>query len=294
VDRFWQLLRECVVLFDGGLGTELLKEGLPSGACPELWNVEKPEVVRRIHRSYFEAGSDVVSTNSFGGSRLKLASHGLAERCFELNLAAAGNAAEVRPAGKFIAGSLGPTGQFLKPQGKCEEKELEEAFAVQADALAKGGADFLLVETMYDLREALCAVRAARNSSPLSTFVTMTFNRTPRGFFTLMGNSVRQCFQALESAGVSVLGANCTLNIADMADLTLEMRKETSLPLLVQANAGQPSLADDGKVVYSQSPEDYVKYIPRIIANGARLVGGCCGTDPDYVRRMAAVIHSQL
>lgn len=283
-------MRERVLLFDGAMGTELIREGLPQGACPELWNVEKPAIIKKIHQSYFDAGTDAVSTNSFGGNRIKLASHKLEGRCFELNFAAARNAAEVKPEGKFVAGSIGPTGKFLKPHGDYEEKDFEEAFAVQAEGLTKGRVDFLLIETMYDLREALCALRAARSVSSLPVFITMTFNRTPRGFFTLMGNGIRQCLQELGGNGAIVLGANCTLNSADMADLVREMRRETSLPLLAQPNAGQPVLSPGDKVTYSQNVDDYVRYIPLLITNGANIIGGCCGTNPDYIRRMAELI----
>lgn len=293
MERFWQLLRERTILLDGALGTELIREELPQGACPELWNIENPDIIKKIHQSYYDAGADAVSTNSFGGNRLKLASHKLEERCFELNFAAAKLAVETKPEGKFVGGSIGPTGKFLKPQGEYEERDFEEAFAIQAEGLTKGGVDFLLIETMYDLREALCALRGARSVSSLPVFVTMTYNRTPRGFFTLMGNSARQCLQELEGNGALVLGANCTLNSADMADLVREMRRETSLSLLAQPNAGQPVLSQGDKVTYSQDVDDYVRHIPLLIANGANIIGGCCGTNPAYIRRMADLIKTK-
>jgi len=293
MDAFWRLLRKRVVLFDGGIGTELMQEGLPQGTCPELWNVDRPEIVRGIHRRYFEAGSDVVSTNSFGGNPVKLAGHKLKDRCREFNLAAGRNAVAEKTGGKFVAGSIGPAGKFLKPTGELEEEDLTRAFAVQAEALAEGGVDFLLVETMYDLREAVCALRGARSVSPLPVFVTMTFGPTPRGFFTIMGNGVRQCIQELEKHHVPVVGANCTLDSAAMVGLVKEFRKETSLPLLIQANAGQPSVSGDGKVIYSQDMDDYIRHIPLIIAGGANLIGGCCGTNPEYIRRMAALIRPE-
>lgn len=290
MDAFWKLARERVLLFDGGMGTELIRHGLSQGVCPELWNVERTEVVRSIHRRYFEAGADVVSTNSFGGSPLKLAAHGLEGRCREFNLAAARNAVAERKPGTFVAGSMGPSGRFLKPAGELEEEEMENAFFVQAEALAEGGVDFLLIETMYDLGEALCALRGARKACPLPVFITMTFGRTPRGYFTVMGHGVRQCVDELVRNDVPVLGANCTLDSAGMVDLVREMRKETSRPLLIQANAGTPAFSADGRMTYSQSIDDYVRHIPAIISSGANFIGGCCGTDPDYIRRMAAIV----
>jgi 5-methyltetrahydrofolate--homocysteine methyltransferase len=279
-----------VVLFDGGLGSELIKKGLPQGVCPESWNIERPEVVREVHRRYFAAGSDVVSTNSFGGSTIKLANYHLEMKCRELNLAAARLAVSERPQGKFVAGSLGPTGKFLKPQGEHEPEAFEQAFAAQAEALAAGGVDVLIIETMYDLQEALCALRACRRASSLPVFATITFNRSRRGFFTLMGDSVAKCAQALEENGAAAVGSNCTLDSAAMADLVKEFSAHTSLPIIAQPNAGQPTIGPGNEVVYSQGVEDYVAAVPAIVANGARIVGGCCGTDPAYIRRMAETL----
>jgi len=287
----YELIKKRTVLLDGGFGTELMKHGFPQGTCPESWNAENPEVIKQIHRSYYEAGSDAVLTNSFGGSRIKMSAYGLEKKSYELNLAAARIANEVKPKGRFLGGSIGPTGKFLKPQGEYEESEFEDSFAEQARGLNDGQADFLLIETQYDLREALCALRGARKASSLPVFVTMTFNRTPRGFFTLMGNSVSQCLKELEGQGVPAVGSNCTLNSEEMTELVGIMRGLTALPIIAQANAGKPSLSSEGEVMYSQGLENYVRFIPRMIKNGANLVGGCCGTNPDYIRRIAQIIR---
>lgn len=287
---FLELVKNRVVLLDGGMGTELIRHGFSQGECPESWNVEKSEIVKKIHQNYYDAGSDVVLTNSFGGSEIKLASHGLKEKCYELNYAAASLANEVKPSGKFVAGSMGPTGKFLKPQGEFTEEEFEDAYAIQAKALTEGRVDFLLIETQYDLKEALCALRAARRSSNLPVFVTMTFNRNPKGFFTFMGNSASQCIEELEAKDVPAVGTNCSLDSKDMVDLIKIMRDTTALPLIAQANAGQPVLLSDGNVTYSQNVDDYVSFIPQMIKNGANIIGGCCGTNPDYIQRMARII----
>lgn len=286
------LIARRTVLFDGAIGTELMKRGFDRGGCPELLNVDRPALVQSVHRDYYAAGSDVVSTNSFGGSPLKLGGFGLAERAEEFNRAAARVAAEVRPPGRYVAGSIGPTGKFLRPQGDLTEAELEGQFAVQARGLVEGGADFLVIETMFDLREALAAVRGARLAAGLPVFVALTFNRTPRGFFTLMGDSPEKCVRALEAEDVPAFGSNCTLTSGDMADLAAVFRKLTPRPLIFQANAGRPEIGPDGTVAYSESAEDYVKNLPRLVANGASAVGGCCGTNPDTIRRMAAVLES--
>jgi len=288
-----ELIEKKTVILDGGMGTELMKRGFSQGECPEKWNIEKPDVLKSIHQSYFEAGSDVVLTNSFGGSQLKLSSYGLDEQCYELNRQAGLLAHAVKTDGKFVAGSMGPTGKFLWPQGDYTESEFEDAYGVQAKGLADGQVDFILIETQYDIKEALCALRAARKNASCPVFVTMTFETYPRGFFTMMGNSVSQCITKLEEENVLVIGANCTLDSEDMAELIKSMRESTSLPLIAQANAGKATLSSDGEVSYSQGIENYAKYVPQIIDNGASLIGGCCGTDPGYIHRIAQILTSK-
>ena len=284
-------VRSRPLLFDGALGTELMKRGLPQGTAPELWNVSHPDVLREIHASYFAAGSDAVSTNSFGGSPIKLASHRLEERRRELNQAAVRCARDARPAGRFIAGSLGPTGKFLKPQGEFTEEEFERAFFVQAEDLAAGGADLIIIETMFDLREAAAALRAARRSSTLPVFITMTFNKTPRGYFTIMGQNVSQCLRELEAQGADAVGANCTLASGEMIGLARELRRNTALPVLVQPNAGQPEASPSGEFVYRQPAAEFARDMAAILAEGVDIIGGCCGTTPEHISRIAALIR---
>lgn len=284
------IIKDRPFLMDGALGTELMKIVTNPGPCPELSNREYPDAVQAVHRDYFEAGADAVTTNSFGASPIKLAAAGLENMARDLCAAAARLAAEVRPSGKFVAGDIGPTGKFLKPQGTFSEQDFEDGFAVQAEGLAEGGADFILIETMFDLREALCAVRGARRGAPgLPVLASLTFNRTRRGFFTLMGDTLEKCTRALEAENLTAFGANCTLSSADMADLVAAWKPLTKTPLIAQANSGKPEISS-GRVVYDQSEDEFLKEIPRLIENGARIIGGCCGTTPSYIRRMAALI----
>ncbi len=285
-----EFLKERKLLLDGGFGTELIKRGFSQGSCPEAWNEEKPDIVKEIHKSYYDAGADAVLTNSFGGTTIKLSPHGLGEKCYELNRTAALIANKVKPEGRYLGGSMGPTGKFLKPIGEYSEEEFEEAYAEQARGLTDGGVDFLLIETQYDLNEALCALRGAQKASDLPVFLTMTFNHHPKGFFTLMGNSVDQFLETMEREGVSVVGSNCTLNSEEMVKMVKILREKTSLPLIAQANAGKPSLSEEGEVAYSQGMEDYLRFIPQIMTNGADIIGGCCGTDPDYIARMSEIV----
>jgi 5-methyltetrahydrofolate--homocysteine methyltransferase len=274
-----ELSRMRTVIFDGAMGTEMMKRGLSQGEAPETWNTGRPEVLREIHSAYFDGGADVVSTNSFGATPIRLASHGLADRARELNMAAARLAASCRPAGKFVAGSLGPTGKFLKPQGDFTESQFEETFGVQAAALAEGGADALIIET--------------RSATDLPVLVTMTYNRTKRGYFTLMGQSVADCVRGLESAGAAAVGANCTLSSDAMIDLARELRLATRLPVIVQPNAGQPRIGREGALVYDQSVDDYVRDVLSIINEGASIAGGCCGTTPAHVRALSLALSGR-
>ncbi len=285
-------MREERILFDGAMGTELMRRGLSKGECPETWNLSFPEKVQEIHQLYFEAGAQVITTNSFGGHPVKLKAYGLEDRAEELNRAAARIAVAIKGEGQFVAGSLGPAGKFLKPFGPLEENELEEGFYLQALALASGGVDALLIETMYDLREAIVALRACQKACPkIPVMVTMTFQRTPKGFFTLMGQKATECMQLLEREGADAVGANCTLTSADMAELAPLLRQATSLPLIIQPNAGQPALDEKGELKYSQSIEEFVAPFEKIIEAGVQAIGGCCGTTPEYIRRLAQILN---
>ncbi|MCX7973598.1 MAG: homocysteine S-methyltransferase family protein [Candidatus Aminicenantes bacterium] len=290
---FLEKIRQGPVLFDGAMGTELIRRGLTKGECPESWNLFHPDKVKEIHLSYFKAGATVITTNSFGGHPVKLQSYGLADKTEELNRAAARIACEVRQKGQFVVGSLGPAGKIIQPYGPLKEAEAEEGFYRQAKALASEDLDGLLIETMYDLREALIALRACRQACSLPIIVTMTFQRTPRGFFTLMGQKVEECLSKLEIEGADGVGANCTLTSREMAELTLLLRSSTSLPLIIQPNAGQPIISPKGDLLYSQSIEDFVAPFKQILEAGVQAIGGCCGTNPDYIRRLAQLINQR-
>ena len=284
---FLDLVQERTVIFDGAMGTMLLAAGLPSGGIPELWNIEKPEVIATVHRQYYEAGADAVHTNTFGGTAIKLHQKGLADQMEAINKAAVAIARQVCPSHAFVAGDLGPTGKMIKPVGDAEMDELEETFYRQAAALLAGGADLISIETMFSLQEALAAVRGAKKAGDCPVIAATTFNKTPNGFFTLMGESVAQCISAFEAESVDIIGSNCSLASSDMIELTGEMRSLTQKPILLQPNAGKP-IQQNGAVVYKQTAEEFAADIRQIIDAGADLVGGCCGTNADFIKAMAA------
>jgi 5-methyltetrahydrofolate--homocysteine methyltransferase len=283
------LLKKRIILFDGGFGTMLISMGLDKGKASESWNFEHPEKVKQIHKAYFDAGSDVVVTNTFGATKIKLSAKGLDDKADEINKVAAKLALEVCPEDGYVAGDIGPTGKFLKPMGEYTYDQFYQDFYQQAKALAQGGADSIIIETMYSLNEAKAAVKAAKDATELPIFATMTFNKTKKGFFTLMGENVGFCLQELEKAGASVVGANCTLVIDEMVELAPILREATALPILVQPNAGKPKLRD-GKTSYVTAPGDFAASVPSLIDAGINAIGGCCGTDPSFIKLIAPLI----
>ena len=281
-----ELAKKKTVIFDGGMGTMLMAAGLKAGESPELWNIEKPSLVTDIHRKYYEAGSGVVHTNTFGGNTIKLAERGLADKMETINVEAARLAREACPAGKLVAGDIGPTGKLLKPLGDLVIEEAEEGFFRQAQALLKGGVDLISIETMFSLEEALAALRAAKRLGDVLVIAALTFNRTKKGFFTMMGEGVKQAVSAFEAAGADVIASNCSLGSRDMIDLTKELRAATRKPILIQPNAGKP-VTQKGVTSYQQTPAEFAQDGKEIGNFGADMIGGCCGTNPEFIRALA-------
>jgi 5-methyltetrahydrofolate--homocysteine methyltransferase len=278
-----ELSRQRVVLFDGAMGTMLFSYGLPFGTPPELWNFSHPEIVFKIHKKYVQAGADVIQTNTFGASSLKLRKSGNEKKMERLNEAAVKISRKACPEGKYVAGNIGPTGEFLVPVGKAKYKQLKKAFSEQAQVLHSAGVDLISIETMYDLREALAAIEGVKGVSSLPLFVCMTFEKKNEGYYTLMGDEVSSSLRKLEQVGADVIGANCTLGSKDMIRLTSVMKKSTKLPLIVQPNAGMPKLVK-GKTVYLQKPASFASEVLKMVKSGANFVGGCCGTTPEFIK----------
>jgi len=284
-----ELAKRRTVIFDGAMGTMLMAAGLEAGECPELWNIEKPSLVTGIHRKYYEAGSDVVHTNTFGGNAIKLADKGSSDRMEAINVEAAKLARLACPAGKFVAGDIGPTGKLIKPVGVLAIEDAEEAFFRQAQALIKGGVDLISIETMFSLEEALAALRAVKRLGDIPVVTALTFNRTKKGFFTIMGEGVTQAVAIFEKEGSDVIASNCSLGSRDMIDLTKELRAATRKPLLIQPNAGKP-VTQKGVTSYQQTPAEFAQDGKEIKNSGADMIGGCCGTNPEFIRALAEAL----
>lgn len=279
-----------VLLADGAWGTEFFKRGLMQGCPPDQWNLDHPEIVREITREYLEAGADIVLTNTFGANRFRLEPHGLSARVREINTAAAGLARDVVGGSALVAGDIGPCARFIA-LGEVTVEELHAVFSEQADALGKAGVDWIVVESMTDVEEMAVAVRAAVETTGLPVVASMTYNRTPKGYRTMMGNTPEECVRKATEAGASLIGANCGSGIEDFVPLAPLLRGLTALPLWVKANAGIPQIVR-GKVAYPLTAEQYASYAPALVENGVDVIGGCCGTDPFFIRALAAQIAS--
>ena len=285
--------KKSFILWDGGLGTMLIKEGLQSGDAPEIWNTEKPEILQQIHKAYYQASSDVVQTNTFGGNRLKLEQKNLGHRTYDLNKAGAENAKAVCPEGKWVCGDMGPTGVFLKPMGPYDSDQLVDAYAEQAKALIEGGVDLIQIETMFSLEEAVCAIQGVRHVDPdFFLFVSFTFNQGPNGYHTMMGESPFQCFERSLKEGVTYVGTNCTLSSTEMVDFVLQLSQQTPVPFMVQANAGQPKV-EDGKTHGGDTPEIFARNMEQIYDAGVRIIGGCCGSTPDHIAAIRTMVNQK-
>ncbi|NJK96792.1 MAG: methionine synthase [Bacteroidales bacterium] len=264
-----------------------MAKGLKPGECPELWNILYPEKVAEIAQSYKDAGARIVKTNSFGGNTLKLKNYGLENRCYELNKAAAAISRKVAGSELIVLASIGPTGKFLIT-GEVTEEELYECFKIQSMALADGGADVILVETMTDIEEAKIAIKAAKENTGCEVVCTMTFDKIADDtYVTMMGVSVQQMVEELNTVNVDAMGANCGNGMLGMIDITKQIRAlDSYIPIVIHANAGLPHY-EDGKTVFPENPDMMAANFKGLMDAGANVIGGCCGTSPAHILKLA-------
>ncbi len=274
---------------DGAMGTSLQTRGLTDGGAPELWNVEKPDIVREVLASYASAGAQLLTTNTFGGSRPRLAMHGLEDRVHELNRAAAEIARSVadQHEGVYVLGDIGPCGDLMEPMGILTPEGAQELFEEQMNGLIAGGVDGFLIETMSDLGEVQAAVNAARAVAPdLPIFATLSFDTN---LHTMMGVSPAQAVVALTDMGVEVVGANCGRGTEEMIQIVEQMTsaRPSDAMLIVQSNAGLPELVG-AEFVYTGTPEEMGEFASAAWSLGVDVVGACCGSTSDHIEAIAA------
>ncbi|MGV8124466.1 MAG: homocysteine S-methyltransferase family protein [Candidatus Xenobiia bacterium LiM19] len=291
MSAFLPLLEKGPLILDGATGTELMARGLIAGECPERWNLIYPERVALVHKSYYDAGSDIVYTNTFGGNRIKLGPYGLDGQVEEINRKAVEIARSVCPPGALVAGDIGPTGKFLPPVGDGDPAAIKTAFEEQARSLAEGGADLLVVETMYDMREAEMAVQAALLTG-LPVCASLTFSKKKRGYFTIMGDAPQKAFLRLRELGACAVGTNCSLDFSEMLLFLDTLDVPAISPLLMKPNAGQPRIEGE-TAVYDANPDDFAQAVQAMITKGVGLAGGCCGTSPVFIERLARLIKGR-
>jgi 5-methyltetrahydrofolate--homocysteine methyltransferase len=288
-----RLGRGELLVADGAMGTLLFARGLRQGDCPEAWNLESPGALEEIARSYLDAGADLVQTNTFGGSPLKLAQYGLESKVQEVNRAAVRAVRAAVGDRALVSGSCGPSGKLLLPHGDTEPERVYESFESQMEALIDGGVDLICVETMTDLTEATLAVRAAKAvSAQVPVVATMTFDPTPRGYYTIMGITIESAARGLAEAGADVVGSNCGNGIEKMVEIARELRRHSDLPLIIQSNAGLPELVD-GELIYQEAPDFMAEKARELLAAGVSIIGGCCGTTPEHIRAFREVANSE-
>lgn len=277
---------------DGAWGTYLFKKGLASGSCPEEWNLTHYDDVFDIAKSYILAGSDIISTNSFGSNYFKLSQYNLQEKLSEICQTAAQISHKAAGNDKIVMASIGPTGKFLV-MGDVTSEDLYNSFKQQAIAFEKGGADAVCIETFYDLDEAQAAINAVKENTSLEIICTFTFDKSESGYRTLMGVSPQQMAETLIAFGADIIGANCGTGYEDMIEITRMIREVSSnIPIIIQANAGLP-IIENGELIYSETPEKIKEIIPKLIDAGANIIGGCCGTTPEHIKVISQIVQER-
>ncbi len=290
INEFKKLLEKKVLILDGATGTELQNSGLPQGACPELWVSKNPDKLIDIQGKYVKAGSNAVYTCTFGANRLKLKEFVKEPKVEELNRRLARISREAVDGKAFVAGCIGPTGTFVEPFGDLPFEEAVGVFGEQAKGLLKGGVDFFVIETMMDVQEARAALIAIREICDLPVIVSMTYTEQGQ---TLTGTPPETALVTLQSLGASAVGCNCSVGPLGMLSLVMAMKPFATVPILAKPNAGLPKIVN-GKTVFDMDPDEFASFAPQLIKAGVNIIGGCCGTNPEYISKLKAAVKGMM
>jgi 5-methyltetrahydrofolate--homocysteine methyltransferase len=290
-------VRFGVLIGDGAMGTELQRAGLPPGGCGEAWNADEPEKVLAIQKAYVDAGSNCLTTNTFGGSRIMLERHHEEGRVRELNVAAVEIARRAFGESRgYVLGDIGPFGGLMEPYGDVPPERVEQAFGEQARALVEAGADAIIIETQTALEELGIGIEAAKAAGAPCVIGSMAFDKMQASdeVRTMMGTSPEQAAEFMAEKGVDIIGINCGtgVDMAIAADTVRRYRDTCELPVMAQPNAGLP-VVENMKVVYKETPEEMAAGVPSLLEAGARIVGGCCGSTPDHIRAIRIMVERQ-
>jgi 5-methyltetrahydrofolate--homocysteine methyltransferase len=287
-----RLRRGEIIIADGAMGTVLFQKGLKPHECPEELNLARPDILEDVAREYLEAGAEIIQTNTFGGSPLKLQRYSLDDKVEEINREAVKSVRKVVDNRAYVSGSVGPSGRILIPYGDTEAELIYESSLKQIRALVEAGVDVLCIETMTDISEATINLKAARDVSPtIPIMSTMTFDYTPKGFFTIMGVTIEKAVQELEKAGADIIGANCGYGIEMMIKIAREFKAYSRLPIIIQSNAGLPEMKD-GRPVYNETPDFMADQARELVKIGVSIIGGCCGTTPAHIAALRQMLDS--
>lgn len=276
-------LTEKILILDGATGSNLMAQGMPRGICTELWVMEHKEIIQNLQRAYIEAGSQVIYAPTFGGNRRNLQQHGLEDRIVEINHTLVSYSREVAGERVFVAGDITTSGQFVTAEGEYTYEDAFEMYKEQIQILQEAGVDLLAAETMINIEETLAAVDAANAVCQLPIMCTMTVEAD--GSIFSGGNAVEAAV-ALESAGADAVGINCSVGPDQLVSVVRNIREAVSIPVIAKPNAGMPVIDDQGNAVYSMLPEEFAGHMKVLAENGASIMGGCCGTTPEFIRAM--------
>ena len=292
INFFDKLEQAKVLVSDGAIGSLLFEKGLNPGDCPERFNLEKPEILTEIAQAYFQAGADMIQTNTFGASPLKLSDYNLDDKTEEINQKAVEIIKQVVDSKALVSGSVGPTGRMLLPYGDIEPAAMKDNYKRQISILIESGVDLLCIETMTDLNEAVIAIQSARElSQDIPIITTMTFDVIPQGCVTIMGNRVPEVCDKLEEVGANVIGSNCGNGTDNMITIAKEFIANTQLPIIIQSNAGIPTIMGD-QVIYQETPEEFADFTKILLELGVSIIGGCCGTTPNHIRAIRQIVDT--